>query len=174
MAEAAAATAAAPLIIEGVEKGEEKAKAVYAHVVDTMTRSLETYDYEKVAFQGFTVTAVFMLGKLLWHLYVQLKLAAFTLAHPDFALLDIMQGIPFLGNLITIVGGAVGEEEAAAAAFDAEVLSDPAVKYGKPVFETYWLLIILGLWVLLALNESRRVKSLGSKRRRLMKLVSRV
>lgn len=177
-----AAIIAAPVLMEGVRAGSVKAKAVYEHAVDVMTRELEHYDYEKVVTQGVAWTVAFFVGKIVYGIYWDLKNAAFNAKYPQYGVLDFVSGLGlylmnpvfafFLQPVTNQVADKLKDDKVASDAYKAEVLDDPVIQVGKFLFEENWFYIFVGVWVLIALLEKRRIDGLKRKRRKLMKLVT--
>jgi hypothetical protein len=163
MAVAAAAAEAVPLVREEVE-----------HQRQVMLRELGVFDVEKWALQSMYGMAIFLVGKGAYHMYYSLKWADWYMRNPpppsDW-LQSLISQLPFFGTMQTTwrmidqIGDAGEQDKAWLAAWQAEWRKDP-VSYLTPVFETYWFLILLGIPVMLGLQEKRRVDKFNRRFKR--------
>ena len=178
-AELAAASVAAQFLGGGagamVTTGIDVAKEVKVYMVDVLTRSLDRFDYEKVFVEGIVCTAIFAVIKIVYWIYSQIWITAYGITHPVQGMTDFLSFLgPFgqawsLFNSLTATSDIAEDEKAK---IEAERKKDFFLYYGKPIFEDYWVGIILGIWLIFILLEKRRVDLEHRKRKLLMRLAA--
>lgn len=167
---------------EAKTTSEEATKEIKSYMLDVMTRELNRFDFEKVFVQGIVCTGIYVIFKVVYHIYVDLWLAAYVVQHPLESGVEFIKwfasGFPVIGILYQ---GLFGVLEAAAANQDPEVQTyaeemeaerkkDVFLLVGKPIFEDYWVFALAGIWGILLALEKRRSSREGAKRAYMLKL----